>query len=103
MNLTVKDRILIPEILPESGNMVEMIIVRSIQQKVSLTAKDIDYYDIKVGENGNTTWDGEKDTGTDIEFENSEIGVLKDAYKKLDSEKKITSRNFDLCLKLKEL
>lgn len=103
MNLTVKDRILLPEILPESGNMVEMILVKSIQQKVTITAKEIDYYKIHVNENGNTTWNGEKDTGTDIKFENSEIEILKSAYNKLDSEKKITSRNFDLCLKLKEL
>ena len=55
MNLTVKDRILLQEILPESGNMVEMILVKSIQQKVTIKAKEIDYYKIHVNENGNTT------------------------------------------------
>lgn len=103
MNLTIKDRILIPEILPESGDMVEMILVRSIQKKVEITAKDIDYYEIKTNESGNTQWNGSKDTGVDIEFENSEIEILKRSFQKLNDEKKINNRNFDLCLKLKEL
>lgn len=103
MNLTIKDRILIPEILPESGDMVEMILVRSIQKKVEITAKDIDYYEIKTNESGNTQWNGSKDKGVDIEFENSEIEILKRSFQKLNDEKKINNRNFDLCLKLKEL
>lgn len=103
MKLTIKDRILIPEILPEYGNMVDMILVRSIQEKVKITSKDIDDYEIVSKDNGNITWNGAKDTGTEIEFEKSEIGILKRSYQKLNDEEKICDRNFDLCLKLKEL
>lgn len=41
MKLTVKDRIVMIDLLPEQGGMIDMILVKSISSKVALTAKEI--------------------------------------------------------------
>lgn len=102
MRLTIKDRLVLPDILPEQGGMLDMILVRSIIGKIVLTAKEIT--DFEVEQEGNSLkWNMEKDTGVEICFEPSELELLKARYHRLDEEKSVTSRIFDLCLKLKEL
>lgn len=102
MILTVKDRIVIADLLPESGGMIDMILSKSIVDKTSLTAKDVDNFNVKQSENS-VTWDQSKDTGVEISFEQSEIELLKRQVKEFDSNKRITMRIFDLCKKISEI
>ncbi len=102
MKLTVKDRIIIPELLPTQGGMVDMILVKSISDKVAITAKDVT--DLDITQDGTTvTWNQSKDSGVEINFERSEIDLLKKQIKDLDDSKKITMRIFDLCMKIREM
>ena len=102
MNLTIKDRIIMVDLLPEQGGMIDMILVRSISDRVALTAKEITDFSV-VQEGNSVRWDQSKDSGVEIDFEMSEIELLKRRVQELDASKSITMRTFDLCLKIKEL
>lgn len=90
------------DLLPEQGGMIDMILVKSISDKVALTAKEITDFSV-VQEGNSVKWDQSKDTGVEIGFEMSEIELLKRRVQELDASKSITMRTFDLCLKIKEL
>ena len=102
MNLTIKDRIIMVDLLPEQGGMIDMILVKSISDKVALTAKEITDFSV-VQEGNSVRWDQSRDTGVEIGFEMSEIELLKRRVQELNASKSITMRTFDLCLKIKEL
>ena len=100
MILTIKDRIVMPELFPERGGMLEMILVKSIADKVALTSKEITDFSI-VQEGDSIKWNQSKDTGVEIDFEKSEIELLKKQVQEMDDNKNITMRTFDLCMKIK--
>ena len=102
MNLAIKDRIVMIDLLPEQGGMIDMILIKSISDKVALTAKEITDFSV-VQEGNSVKWDQSKDTGVEIHFEMSEIELLKRRVEELDKSKSITMRTFDLCLKIKDL
>ena len=89
-----------PELFPERGGMLEMILVKSIADKVALTSKEITDFSI-VQEGDSIKWNQSKDTGVEIEFEKSEIELLKKQVQEMDDNKNITMRTFDLCMKIK--
>ena len=103
MILSIEDRVVIMnDVLPEQGNILEMILVKSINKKVEFTPKEITDFNLK--QNGrNLTWNGTVNTDVEVCFEESEINLLKEQYKKFDEEKRISVRMFDLYLKIKEL
>lgn len=89
-----------PELFPEKGGMLEMILVKSISDKVALTSKEIT--DLSIVQEGNSVkWDQSKDIGAEIEFEKSEIELLKKQVQEMDDNKNISMRTFDLCMKIK--
>lgn len=102
MILTIKDRVIIPELLPEQGSMLEMIIVNSINKKVMFTPREITEFEL-TQEGESLKWNTEKNTDVEVFFEESEINLLKERYKKLDEEKRISRRTFDLCMKISNL
>lgn len=91
-----------PELFPERGGILEMILVKSITDKVALTSKEITDFSI-VQEGDSIKWNQSKDTGVEIEFEKSEIELLKKQVQEMDDNKNITMRTFDLCMKIKGL
>ena len=103
MILSIKDRLLLPELLPESGDIIEMLLRRSITEKIKLTAKEISDYNIKSEKPGFITWDENKAVEKDIHMEDAEINLIKKGYAEADKAKKITERLLDLCLKIRDL
>lgn len=106
MKLTVKDRLVIGDLLPERGSMLDMILARSITEKTRITAKDITELEIKTDARDGKefmSWNVEKDTGIEIEFEKAEVEMLKKRVGVLDKEEGVTERTFDLCLMIRDL
>lgn len=86
MELHIKDRIYIPQILPQTGTFMEFNLKRNIIEKVQITAKDRDDYNIKENkEEGKITWDSAKDQQIplQVEFSKDELDYLKKACEKL--------------------
>lgn len=99
MKLTLKDRIVLPEIFQKEGTMQEQITIRDIMNKVAITREDVDAYNIRV-EGSTYTFDPDIDTSKEIEFTAGEYMLMQSSCKKLDEEKKITQRTLDVCMKV---
>ena len=90
--MKIIDRILIESILPHEGNYTDLIVIKDIKSKVSLTQDEIIKYEVKSLENGTIEW---KNEGYDEEIKFSELekSIIKKALEKLNSENKL---NFQL-------
>ena len=84
MELYIKDRLFIPQLLPQQGTFMEYAIKREIVNKVALTADDKNKYDIVENqEEQRIEWDIEKDIAnpTVVSFTSAELDYLKKAAK----------------------
>jgi hypothetical protein len=90
ITLSVLDRLLLSDILPKTGKIVEMILVASLLSKIRLTPDEITEYGLVDTPDGRITWDKDKVKEKYIELDVSEIKVLRDAIYILDKAGQIT-------------
>ena len=86
MELHIKDRIFIPQLLPQQGNFTEFNMKRNILKKVALTEADVEKYDIVENkEERRTEWDPEKDRDMPlmVDFSQDELQYLAKACEKV--------------------
>ena len=79
MELNIKDRIYIPQMLAPQNNFMEYNLKRSIIKKVAITEKDKETFDIKEDkENSRIVWNIEKDRENPltVDFTEEEIKYL---------------------------
>lgn len=100
MKLSIKDRLTIPSFLPEKGGYIEQIHVRSIRNKIDLTPKEIEEYDVK-DDGDYVVWDVEIAQCLEIDFTQGEINVLGMVIDRMDKAKEITQDNLELCEEIK--
>lgn len=82
MELHIKDRILIPSLLPEKNNFMEFNLKKSIIQKIGLTNNDRKEYEIvEKQEEQRIEWNVQKDIEVPliVEFSKDELNYLKKA------------------------
>lgn len=104
MKLTIYERFILEEILPDHGTMLQIITMQSIRNKTKITVKDIAKYSIKDNtKTGNIDWDRSIDNGEELELDPAEIEFLKNRYKELDERGEITVRILSLCKKIRDL
>ena len=81
MELHIKDRIFIPQLLPQqTKSFMDFNVKREILKKVVLTEEDKKDYNIEEdSENRKITWDAEKDSNVPlvVEFTKDEVAMLK--------------------------
>ena len=86
MELNIKDRIYIPQMLPGQNSFMEFNMKRGIVKKVALTSEDIESYNIQENkEEGRITWDVQKDAEIPlvVDFSKEELNYLQKACEKL--------------------
>ena len=86
MELHIKERIYIPQVLPQQNDFIGFNLKRSIIKKVGLTESDQETYNIQEDkENGRVTWNVEKDRELPlvVDFTKEEIDYLQKACEKL--------------------
>ena len=104
MILTIYERFILEEILPDHGTMLQIITMQSIRNKTKITVKDIAKYSIKDNtKTGNIDWDRSIDNGEEFDLDPAEIEFLKNRYKELDERGEITVRILSLCKKIRDL
>lgn len=106
MRLSVAERIVLQELLPSQGCMVNMLLAKHVREKIEFTSSEIGNFNLEgeEKEDGLThfKWDRQKEIQVEFHFEDAEMKLLKEQVEKFDSEGKITCQNLDLCLKIKE-
>lgn len=102
INLNIKDRLTLISILPTSGKIVELVEVMEIVKMIKFSEEERQRVKYKE-DNGRVYWDPSLDIGRDFEFTYEQVGIIKDAVKKLDEEDKVTLSTLDTCLKFSKL
>ncbi len=103
IELNIKERVILPEILPQQGNKLQQIIVRSLLSKVEFTPEEIKTYEMVFTSKG-ISWN-EKATSEkfSVELSEPEVSVLKEAAAALDKEARVTQHNLSLVEKIESL
>jgi len=99
MKLTIRDRIQMPSLFPQRGNLIQMQLIEDISKKIQLDQETIK----KVGftqEGNGYKW--KKEADIDVEFTDLELGMLQDKVKELDSKKEIDFTMGGLCKKISD-
>lgn len=102
MKLTLKERLVIPNLYPQKGSLVSQITIRDINEKIKVDKDEIKKVGLKPNPRGGLTWDKKKAKDKNIDFTEVEVNFLKDQVKRLDKEKNVTPDMLDLCLKIKD-
>lgn len=87
MELSIKDRLYLPALLPKEGNFCEFNTKKSILRKIEISGKERQEIDLK--ENQDTKrieWDVDKEVPLVLEFTSEEMGYLKQSFEKISDE-----------------
>ncbi|NDV78147.1 RNA-binding protein [Dysgonomonas sp. 511] len=87
MELTIKDRLYIPALLPKEGNFSQFNIKKEILRKIEIS--DIEKEELGLKENTETKrieWNVEKDIPLNTEFSSQELEYLKQACERISDE-----------------
>lgn len=103
MNLNVKDRVLLLNMLPQNGNLTTMSLIMEIVKKLRLTPDEVDRYEYEETEGGVKINPSKINEAVEIDFNVSELNLLQEAVRKLDSDNQINLYNVDTCLKIQNL
>jgi len=97
MELTVLERFMCLNLLPEEGNIVKMRMRIKLIEKIGLTAEEIEEYDLKPGEVESTVqWRQDIPQEKDIDLKGPEIAAIAENLKKLDTDEKLTPNHLSL-------
>lgn len=99
MKLTVKDRLVLPSLYPEKGDIKTQVLVRDIKQKVEFTQDEVVSMNLRQ-EGQAYLWDGNPEM--EVDFTEAEIELLKAQAERLSDQGDITQDNLDLVLKIQE-
>lgn len=87
MELTVKDRLYIPAVLPKECNYREFNLRKDILRKIEISEREREQLGLHENtQNGRIEWDVEKDTPLHAEFTAEELAFLKQACEKISDE-----------------
>ena len=95
MELGINERIALLQILPKEGDYLTYKILQDLKNELSFTEKEIDDWKIVISDN-RMTWDVKKERKKKVNIGEKATEVIREAFKKLDKEKKINSSNIAL-------
>lgn len=113
--LNVLDRLIIPNLLPKEGSIIEQTTVKEIRDKVVLKSEDFEKFGLVEAidpRTGGKTFTNESSDPEEnpklleefeIEFNKTHSTVLKEAATKLDDDKKVTPFSLNTVVKLKAM
>lgn len=103
LKLNIKERVMLPEVLPQSGNKLQQIIVRGLILKTEFKPAEIDKYGLTFSHQGVAWNDKAKSAQFEYELSEAEISILKEAAGTLDKEARVTQHNLSLIEKVEKL
>jgi hypothetical protein len=100
VKLSTADRLILPNLTPEKGNLIDMTAKKDLLAKVALTQEEMKTIGLKEN-NGSLSWTEE--CPVDVEFTDFEEAILKKEIKRLDESGEIRSEMVDLCNRIIKL
>lgn len=87
MELTVKDRLYIPALLPKEGNFKQFNLKKEIVRKIEISGSERSEINLREDtETKRIEWDVEKEVALQVEFSGDEADYLKQVCEKISDE-----------------
>ena len=96
ITLSIIERILLLNLIPHEGNMVELMMFKDIEEKLDISSKEAEKIGLKSIEKWWVIRDDKKAESKSVEFSSSEKEFLKWVLTKLDTEKKLTEQHITI-------
>lgn len=106
MELTVKERLVLLNVIPKEGDFVTLKVVRKLREALSFNEEEIEKWQFTNEQEGRMTmtrWDDSIDQNANVNFGEKATDMIVVALKKLDEEKKLTDDHFSLYEKFVEV
>lgn len=106
VKINAVDRLLLPQLLPQTESILIQTIACDIGRKIELTERDRKAIELKPSPQGQgVTWSAKKvsETEMEIEFSDAEIRMLQGQIKKLDEAKKVSMSMLNTVVKIQDL
>lgn len=104
LKLSVLDRVLFGNIMPERATILDQIIIKDLLEKVQFSESEKDKLKVKPRPNGKgLTWEVDVVKDKVFMFTNPEIDYLQKQIKRLDSKAEVTQDNLELCQKIQKV
>lgn len=104
ITLSVKERILLTQLLPIRGGLIEIRLTKDLADKNQFTLKEIEEFGLKDGSNGSIVSTNTKAfRDTDIEISTAQVRILKASIERLNMEQNITADMLPLIDKINDL
>ena len=105
MVLTVKERLILGAILPQQGDFPTLKIIRKLQDDLSFSEEEHKLLKFQVNaETAMTMWDVEADKTVlkDVAIGEKATDIIKEAFRKMEAEKRLTLAHMDIYEKFME-
>lgn len=103
LNLGIKNRLVLLQILPAKGNISDMVEVMDLAKELKLTDEEKEKIEYKEDENLNFYWNPDKEHIKEIKLNSDKVKILKNTIDILDKENNISIALLDLALEIKNL
>jgi len=103
LKLSIKERVILSDILPQQGNKLQQIVVRSLTQKAEFKPEEIDELGLTFSHQGVAWSEKAKTKEFEIDLQESEILILKESAILIDKESRVTQHNLSLLEKIESL
>lgn len=98
IKINLATRFTILGLLPEKGNMLDMLLKRQIVKIIDITSEEVNKYKIH-NENEKILWSGENlNELPEFEFNEEQVNFLKRLFKQLDEQNGITDNILDFAV-----
>lgn len=101
MELTIKERIVLLNILPKEGNVITLKLVRKFREALSFSETEIKEGKIKIGD-GQINWDDSVLKSKDVKVEDTIKSLIVKSLRDLDQKEKLTEEHISLYEKFVE-
>ena len=96
MNLSISERLALNSVLPETGNITTLKIVRQLREDLSFSEDEHDKFEF-TEEEGTIRWSSDsEDTGKDIDIGEKATDIIVDSLKRLDGQQKLVEAHMGI-------
>ncbi len=98
MKLSIKERVLLLNVLPSEGDLTTIKIVRELREGLSFSEEELEAGNIQTSDEGNISWGDNFEK--DVEIVGEALKISQDALTRLDEEKKLNVGHISLYEKI---
>ncbi len=95
MKLSIRERIMLSGLLPETGNIAQIRILGDLRRELGFTEEENKIYCIKI-DGDRITWNDQKDEFKDVPIGEVATDLIRKRLKEMDDKKKLTEQHIPL-------